>query len=111
MIKTLLIGSITLFSAYIIYRRYIEVKMMLLVGIMWVAYISSSGIMIYKQYLSGEIYYNHIDFLLWMLVHQILLSIHLLLFKQTRLINTEFQKKLYLFIIILNLVLILLLDI
>ncbi len=110
MFKSIVIGIIALLATYIVYKPYRELNQLKIVYALWSSYVGYTAVMIYTQYINGEIYYNYIDFLLWLLVHSILLSIYLLLSKQTRKLNTTRQKDLYIAIIMLNPILIVLLG-
>ncbi len=108
-IKWLIITIMIVVSTYILHRRFREIKV--IIAGMWGGFIGTSSVMIYKQYQMGEIYYNYIDVFAWLVVCNIFLSSYLLLADKTKLKNTKFQVKMYIFIIIINLVLLLLMRI
>ncbi len=96
------VALVLIYLTYILYKRFIEIKKILLLIIIWAGYISYSSVMIYKQYLNGAVYYNYIDFILWIIVHQILLSLYLLFSKDTKNENTPIQIRVYTIIAMVN---------
>ncbi len=110
--ETITISVISLFSIYsiyVIYKRFIEIKKFFMIILIWTMYITQSCVIIYKQYLNGEIYYNHIDIFLYIIIHQIVLLTYLLLSKNTMSKNKKSTINKYILIIFINIIFVFLL--
>lgn len=78
----IIIIILALISTIIVYKRFIEIKLFNLVGVMWAVYLGYASVVIYKQSIIGEMYFDYNDILLFVLVQNIILSLHLLYSKK-----------------------------